>query len=414
MPSDSETHPSASELQRSVQRVFEPLDADQQQLVNLVGDTFVLQDRNWPTFQFVEAMLDRQRLDARSIIASFPWVGNLSYRYGAVRSISWAHNMGDSDLVRLSLVGLHHYRGTLLEAGAFVRQVLEILELFATTRRSFRPSPLEVERLELTDREVADYLRGKKRHFLGARALYQVMQDEPVYSGGWGTGPDEADFHWTWTVSRSALDFEGVTTMQEYVQRVAERYHLAPSAGLRTGSPRSLASALDHLDVVWRLLHGKQSRLVVSPSLEITTLLGSEVASRADYFEHINALGDVFKHLKIPSGGNQRGGHPLDRLRAYLEFRLPNESVPTATEAIDVLTHVKAIRNGSTHAEAMPRALEAYRALDIAYPITDWGGAWLMICGHTVAALDSIRNEVLSLIDEGEDPVGGLPSATPH
>ena len=174
-------------------------------------------------------------------------------------------------------------------------------------------------------------------------------------------------------------------------------------------SPRSLASAFDHLDVVWRLFHGKANRLVVLPSIESTTLLGSDVASRADYFEHLNALGDVFKHLNVPNRGAQASGHPLVQLRAYLESCVPSSSVPTISAAMDQLADIVAIRNGSAHAHAAPDALKAYRALGIEYPIAHWGTAWKAVCGHAVAALDSIRIEVLALVDASNDLVDGLP-----
>ena len=81
------------------------------------------------------------------------------------------------------ILGLHHYRGKLLAADAAIRQVFEIMGLFAAKRRSFHPSPSEVEGIELTDREVAHYLRDNKRLFLGADLMFELMQDEPAFSG---------------------------------------------------------------------------------------------------------------------------------------------------------------------------------------------------------------------------------------
>lgn len=394
---DGGSHP--SELMLSVSRVLAPLDGDQQELVDLIGNAFFMNGYQWPTFQYVQASFDQRTLDASAIIAGFPSVGSVSYRYGAVSSLAWAGNIADRDPVRLTLLGLHHYRGFLLsDAEAAVRQALKICSHFSSLRRSFKPSPLALETPIATDIDVAKMLNSERLHFLGAKQMHQIMLNEPGFLGGSSqTGTDD-DFHWTWTLGRESLHYAGALTVGEYVQRVAERYYLPPSVASRFASPALLAGAIDHLDAVWRLAFANKHFFLL-PGAEQTVRLGMQVATREEYGDGLVALAELLRHIQVPKGGEQAGGHAVTRLYGFLAFKLSESSMSRVRDALRTLESITFIRHGHFHVEALPKALDAYRQLGISYPIGDWAHAWGVICGHVVDAFATIREEVLPLAD---------------
>lgn len=64
-----------------------------------------------------------------------------------------------------------------------------------------------------------------------------------------------------------------------------------------------------------------------------------------------------------------------------------------------MLSHVVTVRNASGHAEAEVDAVDAFRALDVDYPVLDWGSAWDAIRSHTIEALDALREELSPLTE---------------
>jgi hypothetical protein len=232
------------------------------------------------------------------------------------------------------------------------------------------------------------------------------MKSEPPFftSGGNRSGGD-AEETWTWMVGRSVLDYAGVgLDLEEYLRRLVAKYRSPQSSGARAiASPLSLPASLGYLDTAWRVVPQHHAHLVVMPSPERSASLAFNATSREEYLERISAIGDVLKSLNVPKGGAQRGGHALERLRAYLFAVLALESRPRVTEALDRLDLVRRIRNGGGHAEAEPDALLAYRSLGIVLPIRDWDAAWETVRSRTIEALDALRDEILSFVDTPAD-----------
>lgn len=390
------------ELEGVVAQLLAPLTPEQQFIVNLVADAFFKSGQTWPKYQYVEALLDRERLDARSVLATFPVAGT-SMNYAAFRCTPWAGSLNDDTQVELTLLGLNHYQGAFkAHADLLVRDGLRLLQLFIDARRSFVPPPTEVQHLQLTSEEVLARLRPEAPHELPTPAvLAGLIQTEPPLSACLGGSSNDGKT-WSWIVSRgSLLDFDGVgSDLDEYVRRIVAKYHVVHRVEQQVvASPLSLPAALGYLDTTWRVMEGREVHLVALPSPERAASLAFDAGTRAEYLERIGALGDVLKWLRIPAGGNQKGGHPLERLRAYLLWKLPAESHERINAALDQLVAVTDIRNGGLHADAEPAALRAYQALGIAFPITDPGSAWDAVRNATIRALDAIREEVLSFVD---------------
>jgi hypothetical protein len=394
-----------SDLDLAVQGVLKPLADEQQRIVNLVSDTFFKFDAKWPTFQFVEAAFDAERLDAKSVIASFPTVGGGGIRYGAVASIAWAGNLRPEQPIELTALGLSHYSGTFKsQTEALVRDLFRVLAMFIERRRTFRPSPTELTNLTLTSEQVLTGLRDSVDGLPSASQLYRLMEHEPAFYVGGRGAPDSEASSWYWNVDRQVLAYEGVRDVPEYVRRIAVEYAVPPLTRNQVlVSPRSLPSALDYLDTVWRLAHGREVHLVRLPSAERTMALGYEAGTREEFLERTSTLGDLLKSLVVPRGGEQRGGHSVERLGAYLRSKLPPESHERVANAIAMLNHIRVVRNAGSHAEAEPEALTAYRAMGIEYPVLNWGNAWDAVRIHAVGAFDALREELMALAETDEN-----------
>jgi hypothetical protein len=385
-----------------VRQLLAPLNEEQQFILDTTANAFFENGKRWPTYQYVEAILDRDRRDARSVLATFPVAGT-SMTYASFRCTPWTGSLNDSTQVDLTLLGLHHYNGRFkAEAETLVRDGLRLLQVFIDARRAFVPPPTEVKHLQLTSDEVLARLRPDAPHELPTAAvLAGLVETEPPLAACLGGSGNNGNT-WTWTVSRgSLLEFDGIgLDFDEYVRRFVVKYHVLRRVEQRVVvSPVSLPAALGYLDAVWRVMEGRDSHLVALPSPERAASLAFDAGTRAEYLERVGALGDVLKWLKVPAGGNQKGGHPLERLRAYLASKLPAESHERINGAVDQLVDVTDIRNGGLHAEAEPAALRAYYALGIQFPITDPGAAWQAVRAATVSAVDAIREEVQSYVD---------------
>jgi hypothetical protein len=393
-----------SDVDLAVQGVLKPLADEQQRIVDLVTDTFFKLDATWPNFQFVEAAFDAERLDAKSVIASFPTVGGGGIRYGAVASIAWAGNLGPEQPIALTALGLSHYSGGFKwQTEALVQDLFRVLAMFIERRRTFRPSPTELTNLTLTSEQVLTGLRNSVDDLPSATQLYRLMEHEPAFYVA-GRTPDSEASSWHWNVDRQVLAYEGVRDVPEYVRRIAVEYADPPLTRNEVlVSPRSLPAALDYLDTVWRLVHGRDVHLTRLPSAERTMALGYEVGTREEFLERTSTLGDLLKNLVVPRGGEQRGGHPVERLAAYLRWKLPPESHERVAIAIAMLNHIRVVRNAGSHAEAEPEALTAYRAMGIEYPVFNWGSAWDAIRMHAVGAFDALREELMGLAETDEN-----------
>src|SRR5438094_7468317 len=110
-----------------LKQLLDPLTKEQQFILNVTAEAFFKSGKRWPTYQYVEATLDRERLDARSVLATFPVAGT-SMRYAAFRCVPWTGSLNDDTKIDLTVLGLHHYEGAFkAEAETLVRDALRLL-----------------------------------------------------------------------------------------------------------------------------------------------------------------------------------------------------------------------------------------------------------------------------------------------
>lgn len=390
-----------TDLQRMIDRLLAPLSKPQQRIVDITAFTYFQHANVWPTFQHVEAALDREGLDAKEIFASLPTFDG-TIRYGAFASLAWIGNLRDETLLELTLLGLRQCQGPAKAlAEVLVRDSLRMLALFAEERRVFNPPANEVRQLQVESGYVIERLR-ETPDKPAAHVLAKVMEHEPGFftSGGiYQADPEHAK--WVWTIGRGALDYQDVgLEFDKYLERVITNFNRPAGLSQRVvASPLTLPASLGYIDATWRLMMGPTEHLVVLPSAERTASLTYDAGNREEFLERVSALGDVLKSLKVPKGGKQKGGHALTKLRAFLAWKLPEEAHDRVDSALDQLGYVVDIRNSGGHAEAEPKAIAAWRSLGISPPIVDFPQAWNVVRATTVAAFDAIRDEVLSFID---------------
>jgi hypothetical protein len=108
-------------------------------------------------------------------------------------------------------------------------------------------------------------------------------------------------------------------------------------------------------------------------------------------------LAEVLKNLNVP-GVEGVGGHPLQRLVLYLATNLPEETMPTVSEAVSILNAARQVRASFQHVGVQPRAVEAFTDLGLTYPVADWPSAWRQIQAAVAHSCDRLRQELHSTL----------------
>ena len=236
-------------MTESVNPLLAPLTTDQQQIVELLASTY-REQRSWPPWQFIEGSMDSAGVDAASVLATFPRLGNPNYVYGFSYGLTWTQgSLGSSpqpsDPVALTVAGLHR-------AGAtdYVALFLRVLSMACQKLRNFVPNPLQAVSLELTSAEVYADLSDDVAKLLTPQELYALLEHEPaMWSGGRGM---TAEGEWRWEITRPIRRYEDVQTIDEYIRALTalieehtqQVSQTVPLAGT-VSSISSLTGALD-------------------------------------------------------------------------------------------------------------------------------------------------------------------------
>jgi hypothetical protein len=395
--------PEADGSQDAAARLLEPLTEEQQWVVDVIAQAFWNENFTWPTFLYVEAEMDVRGPDLREVLATFPTIGRPpGVVYSAVSSLPGAVSFNENQELKLSLLGLWHCGVPLRPtARVAVADVINVLNEAVTLRRSWVPSPTVIEKPKLTSAQVLESLR--LRVFAGietfrsspayARLLYQLMNEEPCFRGGY-SATDDSYADWTWTIERPVRQYRDVVSIEQYLERLAILF-TPPAVERRVvASPLDLPTSLGYLDTAWRLMHDREHLLhLVSP--EKVASLAFDVGSREEFFDRLSALCDIMKGFQVPSG-SAKDGHPVLRIKGHLEDILPPEAHLRVGEALEVLGNLVAIRNGGAHGDAQDKAATSWVALGVRLPVTDWPGAWTLIRQRAVTAFDMLRDELIA------------------
>ncbi len=165
-------------------------------------------------------------------------------------------------------------------------------------------------------------------------------------------------------------------------------------------SPRELPTALDFLDVTWRLAFGRP--LLRIRSAESVAGLVLPCSTRADFAQRLSELADLIKLMDIADDllsddkKTLNKSETLNRIRAAIALRSGEEQAKRSDEAIKALQAINKARWAHQHSAASADLPVALTELGIRYPIEDYGQAWAAVRALAVESLSVIRKVVQS------------------
>jgi hypothetical protein len=381
-----------------MQGLLDPLTPEQQWLVDSVAEAYVIDDGKWPIFDYLEAKFDAEHKDAWATLYSLPRFGQWHYSSAWWDGINQPHMKPSAEAeIELTILGMHH--SSILDDRVPI--FLTTLRYMVELQRHAVPSRREPRRPELDARTVTRMAHNEHR-FLEDSTLQRLptlWRREPATWGGGESWGDEGV--WTKGVSRTVLDYEDVSTIDEYIDRL-EALTAIPSAPLveATPSPLSLVSALDYLDMAWRVAQGKP--LFSYPSAERAAKLAYTAATSEELDSRLTALGEILRtaNATVRNMGGKLAKPTHDEPLAPLRDFLGQQAGLDAARVGDALTRLEAaltVRDVAQHTEAGGRAVIALtQQFGLSHPILDPESAWGIITARVVGALTAIREEVIA------------------
>lgn len=167
-------------------------------------------------------------------------------------------------------------------------------------------------------------------------------------------------------------------------------------------APEALPMALDLLDLAWRVLNGKDARLLSKQSAASLISTGGSAQSADEFEARVGSLCDVLKRLDIPDTALRHGqAPPPDQTLNRLELVL--EPAKSAGSSIDVAATVGVLRNVISMRDQIQHnrreAPASFARLGIPYPPHDWDEAWAETRAAVVIALRNITEAIRTLAE---------------
>ena len=384
-----------AEVDAEVARLLGALDPEQQRLIDVVGEGLA-RASDWTTaevtFNYVEAKLDREGIDARSAIASLPRTSTLG-TYSAIWTSDPDGMLSPETKLSLTMLGLWHCAGGFGDlANVFVDDGLAALRYLAAKRRAYEPEPWSTGGPEATSAQVVEAISGNRPPGGRAARLQRTLEHELVQMSNRSGGPAD----WRWEIPRQVLRFEDVTDFEEYLRRTLRMYwHSRPVLERTVSSPLSLVAELDYLDMVWRVLYGR--RLVQLRGAETTARLAFGAGTADEFSSRLSGLADTLKGLQVEPPGMSKK-HPLDHLRIHLKQLRGDEAAERVSGAFQNLQDISTIRNWHQHGATQADVVHAFERLGIAFPVWDFAAAWSTVQARAVESLEAVREELQAAI----------------
>lgn len=375
--------------------VFPPVLADAQQaLIDIVWIGY-RQALQWPFFEFVEGMMDKQNLDAVEVLASLPTLGRTAQGHAAYGLVRPVYSGGKAPMANqplpLTVAGLRYVP----EASNGIALFFRLLDVMAAMRREAVFNPAKLSPVLVTETALKEKLTPNPEDLA---FLDLITQTEPPT---W-LGSSVPDARWSRQVTREIRHFEGVTSIPEYVARLALYLEEpAPAPEPRYASPFELNAALDYFNAVWKLRFDRKRPILRIFSAERTAKIALDAGTQEEFDSRLTALSEIIKNLDVPPTPGV-GGHPLQRLPFYMKANLPGASGERIERAVAVLGAIRVLRDSGQHVDAMTDSAEVLPLLGLTFPITDWSGAWNTVSAAAVDAVNTLREEI-TVSDDDED-----------
>ncbi|MEY9887707.1 hypothetical protein ABIA31_001336 [Catenulispora sp. MAP5-51] len=363
---------------------LDPLDAQQQALVDLVWPQFAKTNR-FPNYQWVEYMMRRMGYNAAEAINTMPAVG-IPDKLGRYSTI-WVATIGGAvqldDEVRLTMAGLYHVNSP--AATKVIKGVLEYARALSKAQDQIADHPFGGYSPQLFLRKS---LRSKREPFLDA--VGTVAEHEWVIMRIGKAGAQGEDW-----LGRLALVSEAnFTTIEEYLGAV-----IAACPEPRPSTPvyadqKALSLAITNFDITCELVLG--TPMVTLPPISRTVWFGMDATSLSDLQAAISAVGEIVAGLRVPG---KTPSHPTGRLLNHLTAQLPKlqsnpASVAIVTDAIAVLDAAREIRNSGVHSKPAPQLFAAYDRLGLPLSIVEPAAAWNTIRANLTLAFTALQLEI--------------------
>ncbi len=368
----------------------EPLNDAQTALLRVVYQPFETNGL-WPYWQYADIKLDEMGYDAAAALASLPVAGS---RGAGSRSyeLTWRQDShrepGHDTPVCLTVAGLRR----LPEASDLVDAYFAVLRLLIEQQRKLIPEPRKIVEATVPSAVIGEHVfpaagvPGSQRALL-LEKVREVLAHEPPLYGAVQRHPSS----WSVKVPARLRGYRDVSTIDEYLDRVAET--MTSDHALPATPPQipDLPGAIGYLDAVW--MSCTRCHLFAYPDPASVARLTYPCAGEDDFASLMSALADILGQIVAPGSSKPSKRGALQSLRAYLQAHLEGDSVIRACDAVDSLLHLAWIRNGAQHGDARHKAVTAFSRIGLAFPPPSWPAAWSHVSWAAKNALDALREE---------------------
>jgi hypothetical protein len=383
----------SSRMLACVVTLLDEVSPDAKVLLNILIDARNVAD-DWPVRQYVEHQLATAGLDTRAVFDGLPlW----HHTYRAIRILPSKESIPDAPpelgaRVAPTVYGLVHCQRPF--ADTLTKAFLTAVAVGYQAQLSSLPDPTKVRPVTLSSEALTATI-GRRLGVGGtlqARHVRQLLSGEPATWSGVNSDPDAPD--WTWNLWFGSLRDYAVDSGEAYLAVLEQLIGIprTPDAWTPT-DPAALPRALDYLDLVWRACAGQ--RLFQRPAFARSASLAAPVASEEEFKDRCDAAYDVLSRLTVPTVDDVEGR--LNHLKIAMEKYLPDfDQRQRATEAVDRLRDVVAVRRSQAHSGASAETMKAAARLGI------------RLAGHPTQRWDQVRQvmvqAIYALSDELEPP----------
>lgn len=339
--------------------LLDPLPDEGQQLVDLVAHAYAMTGK-WPVWQFVtQQAFGKYGMDAEAALHSLPqWQGPGVTSYQAVRTVPAAAGNSSPDIEARTVLTVHGlFHASRDEEHPLVRAFRKAVEVAAERQGSATISPLKATSITVEGDRLAGVVSHRASVDLKPTELGLLLAGEPLTTGG---GVREAGA-WTWDLTRHRPLRPFVTAdARELLVKLDGLSGAQVEQPYVPVSPDALPRALDHLNVVWKVLTGQ--RLFYPRGLAATASLVEPASSGDGLTARLGALADVFDLFMRTADGKAPKPGSLTAFCEELISHLPSApDQDRARAAVGRLTDINRIRNGRLHTDATNWAESRWR-----------------------------------------------------